>query len=143
MTYGPACVEKNLVRGDSVSYRVTVKPPATGDNPTPAAVDLTGALIRFVMKASPKENKLQPPTPPVVVKTSDDATEIEIMDQDLDVSRGQFLIKLQSQDTKWLPAGTYIYDVKVFPAAGGQYTVTIGKIFLKAASGAAEDLTPP
>jgi hypothetical protein len=135
-------VEKNLVRGDSVSYRVTVKPPATGDNPTPTAIDLTGAAVRFTMKFAPEENKLQPPTPPLVVKTSDDASEVEILPQ-TGTTLGQFLIKLQSQDTKWLPAGVYVYDVKVFPAAGGQYTVTIGKIFLKAASGAAEDLTPP
>lgn len=142
MTYGPACVEKNLVRGDSVVYRVTVKPPVTGENLTPTPVDLTGATLRFTMKFAPEENKLQPPTPPIVVKTSDDSAEIEILTQ-AGTTMGQFLINLVSDDTKWLPAGTYVYDVKVFPAAGGQYTVTIGKIFLKAASGAAEDLTPP
>lgn len=142
MTYGPATVEKNLVRGDSVAYRVTVKPPVTGENLTPVPVDLSGATLRFTMKPMPEENRLQPPTPPAVVKTSDDAAEIEILTQS-GVTLGQFLIKIVSADTKWLPAGTYVYDVKVFPAAGGQYTVTIGKIFLKAASGAAEDTTPP
>ena len=142
MTYGPATIEKNLVRGDSIVYRVTVRPPSTGENLTPTPVDLTGATIRFTMKFAPEDNKLQPPTPALVVKTSDDASEIEFLPQ-TGATKGQFLIKIQSQDTKWLPAGTYVYDVKVFPAAGGQYTVTIGKIFLKAASGAAEDLTPP
>ncbi len=142
MTYGPATIEKNLVRGDSVVYRVTVRPPSTGDNPEPVPVNLSGAAVRFTMKFSPEDNKLQPPTPALVVKTSDDASEVEILPQ-TGTTKGQFLIKLQSQDTKWLPAGSYVYDVKVFPAAGGQYTVTIGKIFLKAASGAAEDLTPP
>lgn len=143
MTYGPRTVEKNLVRGDSVSYRVTVRPPATGDNPVPTAVDLTGSSLRFTMKAEPEEAKLQPPTPPLVVKNSDDASEIEVLDQSNTATRGQFVIKLRGEDTRWLPAGRYVYDVKMFTATGAQYTVAVGKIFLKAAVGAAEDTTPP
>jgi hypothetical protein len=143
VTYGPATVDKNLVRGDTPVYRVTVKPPSTGDNPRPEPVDLSGALVRFTVKARPKDSKLQPPTPAVVVKTSDDASEIEILDQSQAETKGQMLIRLRNEDTRWLPAGTYVYDIKIFPAAGGQYTVTMGKIFLKAGSGAAEDLTQP
>ena len=143
MTYGPRTIEKNLVRGDTVTYRVTVRPPSTGSNPTPSAIDLTGSRFRFTMKSEPEENKLQPPTPATVVKTSDDASEIEIADQTVDDTRGQILIKLQSADTRWLPAGRYVFDVKMYTAAGAQYTVAVGKIFLRAAVGAAEDLTPP
>jgi hypothetical protein len=143
VTYGPRTIEKNLVRGDNIVYRVTVKPPSTGNIPTPDPIDLTGSSFRFTMKAEPEENKLQQPTPPRVVKTSDDASEIEIADQTVAETRGQLLIKLDSHDTKWLPAGRYVFDVKMYTATGAQYTVAVGKIFLRAAVGAAEDLTPP
>lgn len=143
MTYGPKTVEKNLVRGDDVSYRVTVRPPSTGDNPSPEPLNIADSSFRFTMKMEPEDHKLQPPTPPRVVKNSDDASEIEVLDQSNTATRGQFVIKLRGEDTRWLPAGRYVYDVKMFTATGAQYTVAVGKIFLKAAVGAAEDTTPP
>ena len=143
MVYDPNCVDKELVRGDSRRYRVTVSEPKTGTNTDPSRIPLTGASIRWTMKPWDQENKFRPVVGPSVIKTSDNLLEVEILDQNDPETEGQFVVKLVPLDTKYLDPGIYVYDAQVTTAAGDVYTVARGRIFLKADSSAAEDLTPP
>lgn len=142
MTYSPTSNDKNLPRGNSRNYRLTVREPATGDNPSPGAIDLTGATVVFEMKKQPENNRLSPTDAPVVTKTSDNINEVEILAQAGD-TLGQVLIKLRPEDTKFLQPGTYAYSVKVTTAFGDVYDVVSGRIFLKGPATAAENMTPP
>jgi hypothetical protein len=137
MTYESACVDKDLDRGDDVTYRLTVMEPKTGSKPNPPKIDLAGSFIIFEMKKQPKTYRLKPTDPVVVRKTSDNLNEIEILDE-----IGQCLIKLVSSDTEFLQPGTYAYSVRVTTGAGRTRTVTKGRIFLKGAATAAENFTP-
>lgn len=144
MVYDPACVDKNLDRGDDVTYRLTVREPKTGTVPDPPTIDLTGSTIIFEAKKMPEFQRLDPTDPVVVRKTSDNANEIEILDQtEGEPTAGQCLIKLLSSDTEFLQPGTYAYSVRVTTALGLTRTVTKGKIFLKGPASTAENLTPP
>lgn len=143
MTFEATSSDKILPRGNSRRYRLTIREPKTGSNPNPAAIDLTGALIRFTMKLAPDQKRLQPTDVPVVTKTSDDITEIEVMNQTQAATKGQCVIKLVPADTRFLPPGTYVYSVEVRTAAGDEYDVAEGKIFLRASATESEDLTPP
>jgi hypothetical protein len=95
------------------------------------------------MKWSDQENKFRPIKDPSVVKTSDNLLEIETLDQNDPETEGQFVVKLVPADTKYLDPGIYAYDAQVTTAVGEVYTVVRGRIFLRADSSAAEDLTPP
>ena len=96
------------------------------------------------MKWQDRENKFRPVKTPTVEKTSDDLTQIEILDQTVDSeTEGQLIIKMVPEDTRYLDPGIYVYDVQVTTATGEVYTVTRGRIFLKADASSAEDLTPP
>lgn len=144
MSFEPACVDKILVRGDTRRYRVTVREPKTGDNQDPKRINLTGASALFTAKRQDQENKFRPVATPDIEKTSDDLTQIEILDQTVDSdTEGQLVIKLAPEDTRFLDPGIYVYDVQVTTALGEVYTVTRGRIFLKADASSAEDLTPP
>lgn len=143
MVYDPLCNDKNLVRGDSRRYRITVREKTTGANPDPARIDLTGSSLKFTMKREPEQRVLQPTAAPVVVKDSDDLTQIEISDQTLAATLGQAVIKLRPDDTRFLDPGSYVYDVQMTTAAGDVYTVARGRIFLLADATSAEDMTPP
>ena len=142
MTYDPSCNDKDLPRGNSRNYRMTVQEPVTGENPTPDRIDLTGARVVFEMKKKPEFNRLKPTDEVVVTKTSDDANEIEVLAQSGD-TLGQVLIKLRPDDTKYLQPGTYAYSVQVTTAFGDVYDVVSGRIFLKGPATAAENMTPP
>lgn len=142
MTYNPSSNDKNLPRGNSRNYRLTVREPATGANPNPDAIDLTGATIVFEMKKQPERNRLQPTDPVVVTKTSDNLNEVEILSQTGD-TLGQCLVKLVPEDTRYLQPGTYAYSVQVTTAFGDVYDVVSGRIFLKGPATAAENNTPP
>jgi len=143
MPYDPTCTDKNLPRGDSRNYLLTIREPLTGDNQNPETIDLTGSTIVFEMKRQPEPRRLCPTDEVVVRKTSDDANEIEILDQTQEETRGQCRIKLVSSDTEFLDPGTYAYSVKVTTATGDVYTVVSGRIFLKGPATAAENFTSP
>jgi len=143
MTYDPSCNDKNLPRGDARRFLLTIREPKTGVNQTPDRIDLTGATIIFEVKKRPEPRRLCPTDDVVVRKTSDDANEIEILDQTQDETLGQCRIRLQGADTEFLQPGVYAYSVKVITATGDTYTVVDGRIFLKGPATAAENLTPP
>ena len=142
MTYDPACNDKDLPRGNSRNYRMTVREPLTGTNTDPDKIDLTGSRVVFEMKKQPDHNRLSPTDPVVVTLTSDDANEIEVLAQAGD-TLGQVLIKLRPEHTKYLQPGTYAYSVQVTTAFGDVYDVVSGRIFLKGPATAAENMTPP
>lgn len=142
-TYGPPSCDKDLNRGDTVNYRVTVREPLTGEHPEPRPIDLTGSQLVFQVKRQPEPRQLCPADPVVITKTSDDVNEIEILDQSVPETLGKALIKLRTEDTEFLPPGTYAYSIRVITAMGGQRTVTKGRIFLKGPATAAENWTPP
>lgn len=144
MTYDPACVDKNLPRGNSRNYRVTVREPDRGNSDTDGQpIALTGSTITFEMKRQPEPRRLSPTDEVVVRKTSDDANEIEVEDQEVEETIGQCVIKLVPADTEFLAPGTYAYSIDVVTGVGGRYTVARGRIFLKGSATAAENLTPP
>lgn len=133
--------DKDLPRGDDRTYRLTIREPATGLVPNPPAIDITGYLIVFQVKKQPEAYRLKPTDPVVISKSSDDANDIEILDQATDT--GACLIKLRSSDTEFLPPGTYAYSVRVQKPDGRWFTVAQGRIFLKGPATSAENLTPP
>lgn len=136
-------VDKDLPRGNSRRYRLTVVEPQSDTTPPPR-VPLTGCLIIFEMKRQPEPRRLSPTDDEVVVrKTSDDVNEIEILDQLIEATKGQCVIKIVPADTEFLAPGTYAYSIDVTTAVDEKYTVTRGRIFLKGPATAAENLTPP
>lgn len=138
MTYATTCEDKNLPRGNSRRYRLTVTAIDTGDR-----VDLTGSTIVFEMKRRPEQRRLQPTDPVVVTKTSDNANEVEFLDQGVEETKGQCLIKLLPADTEWLDPVAYDYSADLIAADGGRYTVAQGRIFLQGPPTASENQTPP
>jgi hypothetical protein len=143
MTYSPECIDKNLPRGNSRNYLGTVREPKTGAVPIPPAIDLTDKTIIFEMKKCPEPRRLCPTDEVVVRKTSDDANEIEILDQLVPATKGQYRLKLVPADTQFLAPGVYAYSIDVLTATGQRYTVTTGRFNLKGPATAAENLTPP
>lgn len=144
MTYDPTCVDKNLPRGNSRRYRVLVREPDLGESDTDGQpIDLTGTTIVFEVKRQPEPRRLSPNDEVVVRKTSDDANEIEILDQTVEETLGYCVVKLLPSDTEFLAPGTYAYSIDVTTDAGDRYTVVRGRIFLKGPATAAENLTPP
>lgn len=142
MTFSPQCVDKELPRGNSRQFLGTVSEPVTGTVPTPPRVDLTGSLVIFEMKKRPEPNNLAPTDAVVVRKTSDDANEIEILDQTVEATKGQYRLKLVPADTEFLAPGLYAYSIDVVTAIGDRYTVSRGRFFLKGPATAAENWTP-
>jgi len=144
MTYDPSCVDKELVRGDSRVYRGTISEPDLGTVSTPPEkADLTGSTLVFEMKKQPEPRRLCPTDGVVVRKTSDDANEIEFLDQGVEETKGQYLLKLVPSDTEFLVPGVYAYSIRLETATGNRYTVTRGRFFLKGPATAAENFTPP
>ena len=143
MTYDPSCTDKELPRGDSRTYLLTIREPKTGENPDPARIDLTGSTVVFEMKKQPEPRRLCPTDDVVVRKTSDDANEIELLDQESEETLGQCRIRLKSADTEFIDPGVYAYSIKVTTATGDTYTVTIGRFIIKGPATAEENITPP
>lgn len=134
---------KNLVRGDSRTFNLLVKIPASTPQQVDAPVNLTGAVITFTMKTENIDYQLKPNDPVVIRKTSDDTAEIEVADQNDPELVGKASIYLSPEDTKYLPTGIYRYDIQVKTEAGKVYTVSSGRIYLIMDTTAAEDLTTP
>jgi hypothetical protein len=143
MTYDPSCDDKILCRGDARRYRLTIREPKTGEVPDPPRIDLTDSRVIFEVKSQPEVNRLCPTEEVVITKTSDDANEIEVLDQTAPTTKGQCIIKLVAADTEFLAPGIYAYSVKVVTATGDPYTVVRGRFFLKGPATAAENMTPP
>lgn len=144
MTYEPTSVDKNLPRGNSRRYRVIVREPDLGESDTDGQpIDLTGSTVVFEVKRQPEPRRLSPTDEVVVRKTSDDANEIEILDQTVETTLGQCVVKLVPADTEFLAPGTYAYSIDVVTGVGERYTVARGRIFLKGPATAAENQTPP
>lgn len=134
-------VDKNLIRGDSRNLDFFASlPQATPDSPI-TAIDLTGARVVFTVKLTREDGTSVHADPPVIVKTSDDAGEIEISDQ-TGALVGQGVVHLLPGDTKFLEPGVYVYDVRVY-LAGQAMTVVRGRIYLEGDVGSAEDMTRP
>jgi hypothetical protein len=142
MTYDKSCNDKILPRGDSRRWKVLVREPDRGDDDADGQpIDLTGSTIVFEMKRQPERNRLQPTDEVVVRKTSDDANEIEVLDQVTDT--GYCRIRIIGSDTEFLAPGTYAYSIRVVTALGDPYTVVSARIFLRGPATAAENTTPP
>lgn len=137
MTYSPECVDKRLPRGNDRDYNGLVT-DAGG-----LGVDLTDSTLVFDMKRRPEPRRLEPTDPVVVNKTSDDANEIEVLDQAVEATRGHYVLRLLAADTEFLAPGTYAYSIDVRTATGRRYTVTRGRIFLEGPATAEENLTLP
>lgn len=144
-TFGTGARSKVLVRGDSRDFKLTLTtPPAAGmlDQPAPR-LDLTDALLTFTMKKQRVEGQAVHQDPVTISKSSDDTAEIEILDQLVDETKGQCVIHLQPQDTKFLEPGVFRYDVQLRTASGRIYTVVNDQLFLRDDITSAEEQTPP
>lgn len=130
-------VDKEIVRGDSRTMDIFVAIAQETPQDPSGGVDLTGATIIFTMKKWRTDGKPVHADPPSIRKTSEDSSEIEITG-----AAGEAVLYLRPEDTKWLDPGTYVYDVKVH-LAGEVFTVQMGRIYLVAGVGSAEDTTTP
>lgn len=142
MTYAPDCIDKKLARGNSRSYLGLIRGPHIGST-DPEPVDLTDKTMIFEMKRRPERRRLSPTDDVVVHKTSDNANEIEILNQLVEITKGRYRLKLVSADTEFLAPGVYAYSIDVLTATGGRFTVTEGRFILTGPATAAENLTPP
>jgi hypothetical protein len=137
MTYSAECIDKRLPRGNSRDYAGFV----TGSDGL--GVDLTDSVLIFEMKRRPEPRRLLPTDLVVVSKTSDDANEIEVLDQGAEATKGRYVLKLVPEDTEFLAPGTYAYSIDIRTATGRRYTVTSGRFFLEGPATAEENLTLP
>lgn len=144
MTYEIQSNDKILPRGNSRRWRVFVREPDRGEDENDGqAIDLTGSTVIFEMKRQPETRRLQPTDEVVVRKTSDDANEIEILDQTAEETKGYCRIRLVPADTEFLAPGTYAYSIDVQTALGDRYTVVSARVFLRGPATAEENSTPP
>lgn len=144
MTYDRSCNDKILPRGDSKRYLVLIREPDRGDDDEDAQpIDLTGATLVFQMKRQPEVRRLSPTDDVVVTKTSDDANEIEILDQTQEATKGYCRVRLVPEDTEFLAPGTYAYSIVVTTGLGDRYTAVRARIFLRGPATAEENFTPP
>ena len=136
---------KAMTRGDSKDFRITLTtpPPPECKNLPPPRLDLTGGILVFTMKAWRVDGRPVSADAVVIRKTSDDTSEIEILSQVDAATKGQAVIHLLPQDTKFLAPGVYRYDVQLTTAAGKVYTVVSDQLYLRDDVSSAEDLTNP
>lgn len=134
-------VDKDLVRGDDLDIELVVTEPA--DTPqeeqAPTPVDLTGSLLQFTVKKTRADGASVHADPVVIYKSSDDISEIEVVD----AAGGKAVIHLLAADTKFLAPGIYVYDIRVRTAANKNYTLARGRLYLLGDVTAAEDTTVP
>ena len=144
MTFKLESKDKILIRGDTKRYRFTLREKQVDPNVEPDRINLTGSRVVFTMKLTDPRGAVGfQNTATSVVKTSDDTSEIIVLDQGAVATKGQATIILVTGDTRFLPPGVYAYDVEVTTAQGSVITAACGRILLRSKPTEAEDLTTP
>lgn len=116
-------IEQDIMGADAVfeaSYRQFTALITDDGTPTGVPIDLTGFHIKWSLALSPID-------PPIVTKTSDDVTQIKILDQALGspTARGQFQLFLRPDDTVALN-GMYYHEARATDTAGNPDWVWFG-----------------
>jgi flavoprotein len=109
-------------KGQSKTYLVTVT------DELGARVDLTGGVAKMTIK-----DNLTSPTV-TIAKSSTVVTEIVILSQVVETTKGQFEVYFVPSDTTSVAPGEYKYDVWVQLASGKRYPVIHPSSFLLEAS---------
>lgn len=111
-----------LRRGDSKNYRVVITDTTT---PTPAPIDITGAVVRFTVKRRPTD----PQSSALIVLATYDPAEILLSDP----VNGECLVQIPSGPTNGQRAGEYCWDLEV--SRPGAVISSSGTVALSAGSG--------
>jgi len=107
--YEPGSAHIERYRGDSHSEVFTVR------DSDGAAVDITGATVRFTVK----EHLHQDQAAAVLAKSAADVDEVEITDP----TQGEFTVKFTAAEMQALTPNRYVYDAEVTLSGGAVHTV--------------------
>ncbi len=126
---------RDLVRGNTRKIRLRLReerpPELPASEPAPP-LDLTGAIVRMTFRRAPIDGKDEDLQEHVLTKTTDDANEGLILDQNEDETKGKLEFYLKPEDTKYVRPGTLNFDVELETGAGEVYTVLGGQLYLAA-----------
>ena len=110
-----------VFKGQTFPIRVTAKKADVKQN-------ITGAVITFTVRS----RKDSPDPPLIQLDSTNNPTQVIVLTPQTDADKlGRFTVTLNPSDTEKIPAGEYIYDIKMVLAAVTSIVVAPNKFVLR------------
>lgn len=125
-----------FLQGQSKTITITARepPPDPATGAAQPALDLTGQTLEMSVRKGTITNKDNDLAEQVAFLTSDIVSQIEILDQLDEATKGKFKIFWKTAISKYLRPGRYNYTINMIDPTGEETPLLVGEIYLEARS---------